>query len=119
MAQGGALLMQAMKARMIRGIDVTDKPTPPLSRRYEKRKAKLFPPAIRNNFATGRTFSAMAVTQAAGNQVKIDIPDPAAKRRVGENDVKGRLWGVSPADDRVAAAFLDAHKDELVTVRKA
>lgn len=94
MLQFGNSLVNSMKDRMFAGLDISDRPTPPLSPKYAERKARKYPPAERNMRRTGRTLRALQVLRASEGRAVVGMQDPVAIQRF--NWQRFRFWGVSP-----------------------
>ena len=113
MAELGAVARDSIKARIMRGVDVSDQPAPSLAikigrgskgRGYAYWKSRKHPPAIRNWLYTGRTLGAMRVLTANQNRAVIGFSDAVANLRAWYNNRRHRQFGMAPSDWRAVIA---------------
>ncbi len=109
MVELGKVVRDSVRVRILRAVDVSDQPAPPLKKKvkgrgYPEWKARVRPPAIRNWRLTGRTMGAMRVLSANQNRVVIGFSDAVANLRAWYNNRRHRQFGMSPSDWRAALA---------------
>lgn len=117
----GNVAIKSIQDRMLRGQDIYDQSSPPLSKRYAEWKEKKYGSGVRDGRATGRTFRAMQVLQAGQNYAILGYTDPfVVQTRVRPNSLISRQWGLSDKNKRdvLEAAFGSVLERPLVSVQE-
>jgi len=98
MERFGNLFLDHIKARIRGGLDVNDRPAPPLSERWRRLKGRRYGSTYRDLMATGRTIRGLRVLRVDQNKATLGPADPVAERRIAFNRPRSIQWGSSPRD---------------------
>lgn len=107
-------LAQSIKTRVQRGLDVNDRPAPPLSQVYARLKSRRGLQAIRDWTLTGRTIAALVPIAGPGGQIQVGFTNGRAAQIAAINNARIRMFGVSPQDRKNLIAALNAVRYQLL-----
>jgi len=123
----GNVVVESIKDRLHKGLNVNDQPAKPLKpgrngkKGYPDCKAARGLQPFRDWFWTGRTMRSLKVKQASENRCVIGFVDPNADRIAHVNNLRERAFGISFKDrlalTAVARGVLKAAR--VVRVAKA
>ena len=122
----GNVVVESIKDRLHKGLNINDQPAKPLKpgrngkRGYPDYKAARGLQPFRDWFWTGRTLRSLKVKSASENRCVIGFVDPNADRIAHVNNLRERAFGVSPKDRQAMVAIIKAvlRKARVIQVRK-
>ena len=113
----GQVAADAIKARILSGVNVQDQPSKALKPNYEKLKTKRGRAPIRDWYFRGLTLGSLKVKTADENRVVVGFVSPQADRIAHINNLREKAFGVSPNDSKAVNAAVLATLKQFKVIR--
>jgi hypothetical protein len=103
----GAKAIEAVQKRCLRGQNVNDRKTKPLSKSYAKAKQKIGQPPIRNMMFSGSMLGALTVVEADQNRVVVGFTRQAELAKAAKNQDRDPWFGLSRNDEGIVLGYAE------------
>jgi hypothetical protein len=103
----GAKTIDTIQKRCSRGQNLNDRPSKPLSARYQAKKERMGQPGIRNEMFSGSLLGSMTIVEADQTHVTVGFTRQAERVKARKNQDRSPWFGISKNDEAVVLRYAD------------